>query len=228
MEKQERYSLLVQKRKTCRLCTGLTNPAHQTCSRYDSDQIGPWSRWQGSLDADILVVGQDWGDTSYFNDWQGRDQASGNPTNENLQELLLHIGVHVGKPRETQPQVVFFTNLILCLKEGGLQSPADKEWFTNCSQAFFKPLVELISPKVVLALGKKTSHSILDVYGVPHKKTARLLDLMKKSPYRLSVTTVLFPLYHCGANGVKRNRRLIDQKSDWAKIAEWLGTSEKR
>ena len=29
--------------------------------KYEGKRINLWSYWQGSLDADILVVGQDWG-----------------------------------------------------------------------------------------------------------------------------------------------------------------------
>lgn len=111
MIKQELYSLLVQKRKSFWLCTVLTNLADGSCYDFDFDQIGPWSFWHGSLDADILIVGQDWGDTSYFLNRQGKDQPSGNPTNENLQKLLSHIGISVGMPRESQNQIIFFTNL---------------------------------------------------------------------------------------------------------------------
>src|SRR5262249_8857212 len=95
MGKQKLYSQLVETRKACRLCKNLTNPADKSCSQFDSDQIGPWSRWQGYLDADILVVGQDWRGTAYWHRWEGRDEHSGNVTNENLQKLLAHIGVQV-------------------------------------------------------------------------------------------------------------------------------------
>jgi len=168
-----------------------------------------------------MVVGQDWGDTGYWNVWEGREKPSGNPTNENLQTLLSHIGVRVGKPTEEQPQVAFFTNLILCLKEGGMQAPVQEQWFSNCSQTFFRPLVEIINPKAILALGEKTSKAILRVFNVGFRKSASLRVLMQQSPYRLSASTVLFPLYHCGASGVRRNRLLKDQLQDWAKIAEW-------
>jgi DNA polymerase len=218
----------VQQRKGYRLCTGLTNPADATCCHLDSDEIGPWSRWQGNLDADIVVVGQDWGGTGYWHRWEGRDEPSGNETNENLQKLLAHIGIHVGRPREAQEHIAFFTNLILCLKEGNLQAPVTDNWFKNCSTHFFKPLIEIINPKVILALGKKPSEFILDVFAVAYSKNAKLAALMDDAPYQLNHSTVFFPLYHCGARGVKINRRsctddpLSRHKSDWAKVKAWL------
>jgi hypothetical protein len=101
----------------------------------------PWSLWQANLNSEIVLVGQDWGDISYFRQWEGRDQPSGNPTNENLQKLLKIVGIEIRKPRDPQNQIVFFANVILCLKTGGLQGRVDDKWFTNCSRAFLKPLL---------------------------------------------------------------------------------------
>lgn len=74
--KRERCQALVQKRKQCRLCRGVTN-----CSEFpqDSDQIGPWSLWHGDLDADILLVGQDWGDVDLFNKYGLLGGETGKP-----------------------------------------------------------------------------------------------------------------------------------------------------
>lgn len=66
MTKREKYQLLVKKRKGCHLCNSITNPAKVENGTYDSDEIGAWSLWQGNLDAELLIVGQDWGDTSYL------------------------------------------------------------------------------------------------------------------------------------------------------------------
>lgn len=216
------YKRLVQARKACRACPGLINPADDTCKKYDSDQIGPWSLWQGNLDSDLLVAGQDWGDTSYFEKWEGRDQPTGNPTSENLQLLLEHIGICIGKPRDHQESELFFTNLILCLKQGGLQAPINNQWFANCGEKFFRPLVDIVKPKAILALGKDVATLILRLYDVGFNKNQTLKAMMKKSPYTLTPSTVLFPLYHCGAKSVNFNRRLDEQEKDWGRVADWM------
>ena len=60
------YAALVRVRRSCRACPGLINPADCDGGIHDSDQIGPWTLWQGNLRADLVIVGQDWGDTRYF------------------------------------------------------------------------------------------------------------------------------------------------------------------
>ena len=77
VDKGAAYRELVARRKACRQCAGLTNPSVCCGGRFDSGQIGPWTLWQGALDARVLIVGQDWGDTRYFTKWAGRDHPQG-------------------------------------------------------------------------------------------------------------------------------------------------------
>jgi DNA polymerase len=222
MKKQEAYSNLVRQRKSCHSCLGLVNPADYEGGKYDSNEIGPWTLWQGYLDAKIMVVGQDWGDKAYFSKWKGADQPSGNPTNANLQRLLQQFAIDIKGPREHQEHLIFLTNLILCLKDGGLQAPIEDAWLSNCSENFFRHLAEIVSPRVILALGKKVSEAILDLYGISHPKTWTLSQLMQSSPFHLFGSTYMFPFYHCGASGVNRNRSLESQFRDWRRAAEWF------
>lgn len=222
MKKHEIYKNLVHQRKNCRSCQGLVNPSVHEGGKFDSTEIGPWTLWQGNLNARIMIVGQDWGDKAYFTKWKGADQPSGNPTNSNLQKLLHQFAVDIKSPRESQEQKIFLTNLILCLKDGGLQAPIKDEWLNNCCDKFFRNLVELIRPRVVLALGKRVSEVILNLYEIPHHKTWTLSQLMQSGPFNLFDSTYLFPVYHCGASGVNRNRSLEDQNIDWQKVANWV------
>jgi hypothetical protein len=61
-----RYATLVRARKECHACAGLINPATCDGGIYDSDHIGPLEPATANLDADLVIVGQDWGDMRYF------------------------------------------------------------------------------------------------------------------------------------------------------------------
>jgi len=223
MQKSEKYKNLVLKRKNCSLCQNLSNPSFIKNGQWDSDHIGPWSLWQGNLDTEIIVVGQDWGDIRYFEKWQGRDQVSGNPTNTNLQQLLETIGISIKKPQDKQREIIFLSNVILCLKTGGLQAKVEKEWFENCSKNFLSPLIDIIKPKIVISLGKSVSETILNLYKVPYLKSAKFSKIVESSPFLLTQETYLFPMYHCGAGSINRNRSFNLQKQDWKKLKLWLG-----
>jgi uracil-DNA glycosylase family 4 len=217
--KPDLYSELVTSRKACRRCSGLTNPSVCEGGRLDSDHIGPWSRWQGNLDAQLMIVGQDWGDTRYLLQNSGLEKP-GNPTNRTLASLLGSIGIEIGPPGDAAgADVVFFTNAFLCLKEGGLQGDVWPEWFANCSP-YLRRQIEIISPKVVVGLGQRAYENVL-----------RAFDF-KPPPFRSAVEdergTVLptgarlFAAYHCGARIMNTHRPLSAQLRDWERIGRVL------
>jgi len=196
----------------------------QVTGGNDSDDIGQWSHWQGYLYADIMVVGQDWGDVAYFKKWKGFDPPSGNPTNTKLKALLLkHFDIDIQCPSDERDHQIFITNIILCLKNGGMQAPVNPSWLSDCAKEFFKPLVEIVQPQIILALGQNVSETILKLYGTFDKnyKYLSLSELMEKAPFNLTETTSLFPLYHCGNRGEKLNRSPSEQNDDWHRVAEW-------
>jgi hypothetical protein len=64
--KQIEYGRLVAERKSCRLCPKLQNPAMILGGALDCDELGPCSRWQGSLDAELVVVAPDFADSETY------------------------------------------------------------------------------------------------------------------------------------------------------------------
>jgi DNA polymerase len=223
--KQLRYLELVQQRKACRACEslGLTNPSVYRDGIYDTEQIGPWSRWQGNLDAPVVVVGQDWGGTEYFNEHEGLDEGLDpakdekfNDTNKALCALLDSIGIrieHTLQPAEEQQ--VFFTNATLCLRPGRLTTgTARSGWFRNCS-SFLRQQVEIVNPKAVITLGHKPYTALLQAFGL--KSQARMQDAVNHVT-ELPNGSVLIPMYHPGYWGT-RARSFEQQLLDWQELA---------
>lgn len=118
MDRVAAYRALVKARKECGACSpDLKNPAEIEAGAFDSDHIGPWSRWQGNLNATLLVIGQDWADKEAFLGCKGLDDAR-NPTNKVLIRLLASVGIKIDPDNDGGRGSVFLTNAILCLKEG--------------------------------------------------------------------------------------------------------------
>jgi len=169
-----------------------------------------------------MIVGQDWGDTNYFLKWKGFDDPK-NPTNLNLMKLLDSIGITI-QPIVGNDQVgtLFLTNAILCLKQGGLQSVVDDSWFQNCRKYFLKPLIEIVHPKVVLAIGKQAFKAILEAYNIaynwPSKYEIVVVREGKAGGIKLQKGISLFPVYHCGRKIVNMTRDMNAQMNDWKPI----------
>lgn len=230
-DKQARYNALVQARKECRECSalGLTNPSVCDGGEFDRDcnHVGAWSIWQGNLDASLMVVGQDWGDVS----WHIR--AKGYPTdtsttNTTLLKLLRSIGFDkLELPGKTRTPDLFFTNAILCLKEGGAQSDIRPECFRNCGKRFLRPTIELVQPKVVVCLGAGAYRAVLGAWKI---KARKLNDAVTdKQPVALSPSGPwVFAVYHCGARTLNTNRNLAAQMADWKRIGEFVPPASAR
>jgi DNA polymerase len=216
------YAALVRARQSCRACPGLVNPAACDGGIHDSDQIGPWSLWQGNLKAALVIVGQDWGDARYFIQNAGRESQH-NPTNETLRHLLGSIGIEIAGPTaaDTGGGPVFLTNAILCLKEGGMQGKVRADWFTNCGTRFLRPTIDLIGPKVVVTLGERAYRATTAAYGVPRFAFREAVE--SPDGFYLTDGVRYFPTYHCGAGCVNRNRGMEVQLRDWARVGRAMG-----
>jgi DNA polymerase len=197
------------------------NPSDIQGGKLDSDQIGPWSLWQGNLSASLMVVGQDWGDTGYFERHGGREGPQ-NPTNEFLVELVGIAGVSIEPPDSDEGRdVAFFSNSILCLKnaDGGLQGEVTRSWFENCAPVLRRQ-IEIVAPRVLVALGERAFGAIMKAYG------------MKAESFREEVETLdgrlllngsrAFAVYHCGARIRNTHRPMEQQRQDWKRIRPHL------
>jgi len=113
MSKQAKYKELIAKRKEFKFADEeLTNPAK---TDYDGNYVEPWSQWQGNLDANIVVVGQEFCDTDTFHCVRGTveryEKKYEFATNRNLPGLFKHFGIDLYHPKNPQNKSkMFFTN----------------------------------------------------------------------------------------------------------------------
>jgi uracil-DNA glycosylase len=219
MDKSTAYAMLVSERVACRKCAGLANPASVANGSFDSLAVGPWSRWQGNLNAKLMVIGQDWGDVKYFTENSGRDEAE-TPTNKALRELVGLLGIDVGSPSDRgRADAAFFTNAILCLKSGGLQGKVRQEWFGNCSR-FLRRQVEIVAPTVLVCLGERAYRAL----GVAFSFMPGPFRQAVENPEGVIIGTGIraFARYHCGRRIQNSHRPLSMQRQDWLRLRRFL------
>lgn len=214
--KQSAYADLVTQRQQCRLCIGLENPAAIDGGQFDSNQIGPWSRLHGDLDAQLMVVGQDWADIAYLRKYKGLDDLR-NPTMRTLGDLLASIGIDAPMNcYDTGPRGVFLTNAVLCMKTGGLQGAVQAPWFTNCGTHFLRRQVEIVRPHVVVPLGERAYRALCDSFNI---KSSSFRSAVEGPPLPLMEGTWMVPVYHCGNRILNTHRKKEQQLRDWQRVA---------
>jgi len=219
MSKALRYSNLVAKFKQYQfLDADLTNPHNIPGFHYDV--ISPWELWQSNLDAEIMLIGQDYSDISSLiyninNDWEKEKNCY---TNQTLIRLLnfLKYDLKVDYDGENIHSL-FFTNAILGIKNGNMSTPVKTGWWKETLE-YLRELIDIVQPKYVIAMGRTAYDAICSIHNIrPHN------DMKKAIGAKIPLTDDrdLFVLYHCSPLG-KRNRPLLLQESDWNKVAELM------
>ncbi len=205
-----------------------------------SNEVNFWAYWQGGrehLDADVLLVGQDWGaidykaepiaDTVVHNPDRLKDfcymDKNENLTNKHICELLkaMYPDVDFMGDRNTQKQL-FFTNFVPWYREKGakISGGYDKRW-SEASSERFKELVSIIQPKVIMCLEQKTYNGVCDALDIREaKRGKRFSAIIEQGCHEAIVDDCkiqVFPLMHPGFWGT-RARPLEQQKKDWKKV----------
>ena len=217
--KQLQYNQLVSLRKSCDVCKGLKNPSQVEKGSFDSTEIGPWTTWQGNLDSRLMLIAQDWGHVGNFIRLRGTDINS--ETNKTLKRLFEIADLELTMPlSEIRKNLYFFTNAILCLKEGNDQAPVKREWYCNCGPRFLKPLIEIIKPKVIICLGEKAYNTTMSSYSILPGLFRSAVD--RHIPVMLNNSIAVFAVYHCGRRIRNTHRNELQQENDWRHIGKWI------
>lgn len=221
VNKSEPYRALVAKRKACRLCPELANPAVLRKGALDSDEIGPYANWQGNLDAPLLVVGQDFADQKSFGKlqgWPGPKVA----TNLALVKLADAAGFQLRAPVVGESDdVLFFTNAVLCLKRGAMGSRVPSRCFQRCGSEFLRATVELVNPRAVITLGVGALRALEQAFSLPQQ--GDLAALVERTPaFSLRSGIAVFPRYHPSRSVLNITRSSDKQLADWRRIGCWL------
>ena len=228
MDKKTAFRQLCEDVSRCHLCQQMVSPPHCANGEYlenddhgldtDMPYVNLWNLWRYDLDAEILVIGQDYGtrvDTvPIFVD----------PTEEALKILFSNaFGVNVTDPNAA----VFFTNAANCYRHNKTTGGTHSGWLPICANKFFGRLISIIQPKIIIALGGEAFNALTCLDGLPltcrnpQNNVADTLSERMKHDYFLTLDGVeipVFPVYHTGALG-RRNRSMDKQIEDWKRIA---------
>lgn len=237
MTKQTDYQDLVVERKKCVACSE-TGYLNQAKLGFDTAQIGNYSTWANDLNADLMIVAQDFSNHEIYARDKGRiepkpltDAAKANDystaTNFYLRELTKLIGRDIGLPTGNTGRGIFITNAVLCVKPGAMNAANPAPVITNCGTRFLKPLVDIVEPEVIVTLGVVPARSVLKAYLVNNPALVALLklpfgELFKQGPIALEPKgPLLFPMYHPGRLGqVGRQRAEPNNGSGWELMQE--------
>ena len=225
--KKDLYNQLVANRREYEFNSpDIVNPSNLSIS--NDIHLNAWGYWHGNLDADILLIGQDFGDIDYYKKYNGLDDPK-NPTNKKLTLLFKELGINLGESNSPNLDTkLYFTNAVLGAKvgqpsnqgqNGGMASPIkSKDWYADTAIKFIKPLIEIINPKIIITMGTTAYDTISIIYKLDKKPLKELIDT---NPIILSDKIKLFTVYHCSGLGLV-SRNFDAQLGDWKRIKQLI------
>lgn len=260
-EKEEKYIELIKEMRMCRICQDIKAPAycengeclindsHGIISGQEADvdkiYVNRWNMWQGSLDADIMVIGLDFGrimigsinEPEEHRWWRESGQADDekvsewkSPTDENLYRIFKEV-FGEGFLLTERCDKLFFTNVACCYRQKRTSGVANDAWYPFCARKYMGRLIQIIEPKLIIALGLQVFEAlgccengrILCTDEVKPKGKLSLKELINtQKPYHFELILgdnriELAPVFHPGTNR-NMNRKPEDEYADWERI----------
>lgn len=217
----------------------------------DCEEINLWSYWQGGrdhLDAKILLVGQDWGcfrpgftlgaerkahpgQKLYYRECDGSKNSE---TDRTLCELFAELGYDIATDGDDCDHPgdlhdLFFTNFVLCYRCGLSSGGFQRRWRDNCGE-YFRRLVQIIRPQVILCLGREAYNGVASVAGFPEVERD-YGHFVEGDPRQMGfggTSSWVIPLFHPGNYGML-NRGGFDKEAgkrlqieDWHRVKMFL------
>ena len=183
---------------------------------YECDFVSPFTKTAGNVDADVMVLLQDWSSDDELS--RGLDENTlrlgydpTQPTALNLEQFLkTTFGVSLSD--------VYGTNLFPFIKRGGVSGRVPERDLIKAALEFALPQIEIVRPRLVICLGLVTFDALRRSLGLAR---AGRMNLAIDSPFTVGESRVWCQA-HTGAFGqMNRNRGDADRAArDWMTMKE--------
>jgi len=165
---------------------------------YECDHVSPWSISACNVDAEVMIIGQDWASSDVLEREPDEDrrrlgQAWPSPTNTNLREFLGYMGLRFSE--------TYATNVFPFIKRGSKSARIPSRDLVSCARTYALPQIEIVSPRMAICLGKAafvavcraaglrpmkwssarlpgphTRISSVEIYGLPHRSPLGIIN----------------------------------------------------
>jgi len=182
---------------------------------YDSEDVSPYNRGAGNNLSEIMVVLQDWASADWLNRPFDIELARwgykpGLPTNRHLATLLQH---HF----DLILRDAYVTNIFPFVKPGRMSARIPARDLRAAAEMFTLPEIQIVQPRLVIALGLPAFNTLRSVTGFRRVKTvAEAID----QPFIHGDTQIWCQAHTGGLGRANRNRGGVDRvNADWARMA---------
>ena len=193
---------------------------------YECDFVSPYTKTAGNVDAEIMVMLQDWSSAEAMKE-EPFDEVTANlgytpslPTNKNLIELLY-------KTFELTLRDIYATNLFPFIKPGKMSERIPQRDLVAAGRQFALPQIRIVNPKLVICLGLVTFNALRRACDL---NACQQLGVAIENPFNIGSTRVWCQA-HTGALGQNnRNQDRVNRvPDDWLRMkADLVAAMEAR
>lgn len=168
MSKAQALMALVEKRRN-NVWLGYQGIGYYQGGQYECEFVSPYTKSAKNLDADVMVLLQDWSSHDSLSRAFDADSAEfghsehgvrGTSTNGKLKALLHdHLGLTLA--------ATYGTNLFPFIKPGGMSTRIPAKDLLRAATEFALPQIQIIRPKVAICLGKATFNAVRAACSLP-------------------------------------------------------------
>lgn len=231
--KNKQFDELINAMAKCQKCLFLQKRNGQDCSliniykhpEFCKSIPSIWTDWYNHLDAQIMIIGQDWGpynDMDKFHklymenttkeNWNQIMEKEKSLTKKMLTTFLSESASYYGIALDINK--IYITNAIMCARKGDTYRGDNiklKDSTLNCTE-YLKKQIEIVKPKIILTLGYYPLLSLSKIFGFPIE--TNLTETIEKYSVIKTNDYVIIPVYHPTAQ-VKKEVQLEQYKKIW-------------
>ena len=185
---------------------------------YECDYVSPYSKSAHDVDTEVLLFLQDWASDDFLKNL-GEEKCKKmiecgyDPdvaTNKKLRCLLKnHLGL---KLKDT-----YITNLFPYVKMGNMSAYIPSKDMQKAAKAFSLPMIKIIKPKIVIALGRGTFNALWQ--SAKLEKEGKLKKL-EKNIFEYEEVRIFYQVHP--AQQSQNRRGAANVANDWSKMKKHL------
>lgn len=208
---------LTRKRKATRW-EGYTCIGDYHDRKYECDFVSPYTKSAGNVDAEVMILLQDWASEEALSDPVPEDRVRlgydpWRQTNKRLQSLLRqHFRLEL---KET-----YVTNVFPFVKSGSMNASIRSRDLVRAAREFALPQIDIVKPRLAVCLGREAFNAVAKAAG---RAPAACLDEAIATPFERGRTQVWCQAHTSSQGTNQRNRGGIKRTAeDWTRMAAAL------
>ena len=140
---------------------------------YECKYVSPWSKSACNVDAEVMIIGQDWVSWDHLErecdkkrqERRRTGQDCSSRTNTNLREFLRCMGLQFCE--------TYATNVFPFIKRGKKSARVPRRDLVSCAKTYALPQIEIVSPRMAICLGQKAFEAVCRAAGQRPKDWSR-------------------------------------------------------